>query len=197
MLRQELTEVQFIAPIDNLASIYALGILSHNRMRNLQHVSVALQEVQDLRATKIIPGGMNLHDYANLYICARNPMMYKRRAQHASLCVLSISTDVLDIPGAVVTDQNAASKYVRYLAAPDGLAHVDKDRTFARDWRHPDDQIEEWRHRSRKCAEVLIPHEVRPDHIAAVYVSGVAGEARVRAIDPSKTVRVNGDLFFQ
>jgi O-acetyl-ADP-ribose deacetylase (regulator of RNase III) len=39
------------------------------------------------------------------------------------------------------------------------------DDIYARDWKHPDDQIREWRHKSRKCAEVLIPHSV-PSNMA-------------------------------
>jgi hypothetical protein len=197
MLRAELTELHFITHIDNLPSILEFGILSHNQMLKRQHVSVAMQEVQDLRAGKLVPGGLRLHDYANLYICARNPMMYVRRHAHESLCVLSISPAVLDIAGTVITDQNAASKYVRYAASPEGLAHVDRDLTFARDWRHPDDQIAAWKHKAAKCAEVLVPHSVHSDYIQAMYVSGETGRQRVIAVDQSKPVHVHTDLFFQ
>lgn len=197
MHRNELKEVQFIAPIQNLTSILKRGVLSHNAMSKLQHVSVAMQAVQDLRAKKVIPGGMALHDYANLYICARNPMMYVRRGAHQELCVLSISTQVLDVPGTVVTDQNASSKYVRFSAAPDGLSIVDGERTFARDWRHPDDQIEEWRHKARKCAEVLVPNCVSTSFIQGVYVSGSVGKAAVQGISNTIGIQVDPDLFFQ
>jgi ssDNA thymidine ADP-ribosyltransferase, DarT len=197
MLRAELTELQFIAPIDNLPSILKFGILSHNQVRKLKHRSVAMQEVQDLRAQKVIPGGMRLHDYGNLYVCARNPMMYKRKGEHDGLCVLSVSTDVLDIAGTVITDQNAAGRYVRFAASPEGLSHVNKDLTFARDWRHPDDQIAAWRHKAAKCAEVLVPNGVRPDYIRAIYVSGQIGMQRVSAITQLKPVQINADLFFQ
>ena len=197
MLRDELTELQFIAPIDNLASILQHGVLSHNQVRKLHHKSVAMQEIQDLRAQKVVPGGLALHDYGNLYIRARNPMMYKRKDQHESLCVLSISTAVLDIAGTVITDQNAAGRYVRFAASPEGLSHVNKDLTFARDWRHPDDQIAAWRHKAAKCAEVLVPNGVHRDYIRGIYVSGPTGLQRVQAVTVSKAAHVNADLFFQ
>jgi len=197
MLRTELAELQFITHIDNLASILEHGILSHNQMAARHHVSVAMPEVQDRRAQKVVPGGRRLHDYANLYFCARNPMMFVRRAQHESLCVLSIAPSVLDIPGAVITDQNAASKYVRYAAAPDGLAHVDRELTFARQWTHPGDQIAEWRHKAAKCAEVLVPDSVQSDRILRVYVSGEVGRQRATAAQQAKPVQINADLFFQ
>lgn len=197
MLRTELAELQFITHIDNLASILEHGILSHNQMAARQHVSVAMQAVQDRRSQKVVPGGRPLHDYANLYICARNPMMFVRRGQHENLCVLSISATVLDIPGTVITDQNAASNYVRYAAAPAGLAHVDRALTFARNWTHPGDQIAEWRHKAAKCAEVLVPDSVQPGRILAVYVSGEVGRQRASAAQQTKPVQINADLFFQ
>ena len=197
MLRTELAELQFITHIDNLASILEHGILSHNQMAARQHVSVAMQAVQDRRSQKVVPGGRPLHDYANLYICARNPMMFVRRGQHENLCVLSISSTVLDIPGTVITDQNAASDYVRYAAAPAGLAHVDRALTFARNWTHPGDQIAEWRHKAAKCAEVLVPDSVQPGRILAVCVSGEVGRQRASAAQQAKPVQINADLFFQ
>jgi hypothetical protein len=197
MRREELPELQFITPIENLCSILERGILSHNRMRKLKHQSIAMPEIQEIRADKQIPGGLRLHDYANLYICARNPMMYKRRNRHAALCVLAVSTAVLDLPDVVVTDQNAASNYVRFSAAPNGLSIVDRERTFARNWVHPLDQIEEYRHKARKCAEVLVPNRVPPEHIQFVRVSGVIGRDAVQAIDDEIEVRLDADLFFQ
>ena len=67
-----------------------------------------MQSVQDLRDKKQVPGGLQLHQYANLYFHARNPMLFKRLNEVDSLCVLRISKEVL-AAGAVITDQNAAS----------------------------------------------------------------------------------------
>jgi ssDNA thymidine ADP-ribosyltransferase, DarT len=84
MERAELDELHYITPIENVLSICEHGILSHNRMRKLGlvHTSVAMQEVQDIRKGVMVPGsaGKPLHEYANLYICARNPMLLKRKA---------------------------------------------------------------------------------------------------------------------
>ena len=109
-------ELHCIMPIANIDSVMTHGILSYERVAKLQHHSVALQPVQDKRDLKRIPGGLKLHQYANLYFHARNPMMSARRAQAPHLCVLCISTQVLRLQGTVITDQNAASDYVRYLA---------------------------------------------------------------------------------
>ena len=131
MRPDELTELQFITPIANVASILKLGILSQRRARGVGHESVALAGVQEKRRLVRVPGGRALHEYANLYICARNPMLYKRHGQHRDLCVLRVSPRVLELPDVVVTDGNAASDYTRFAAAPDGLTIVDWDLTFA------------------------------------------------------------------
>ena len=199
MKRSELPDLHYITPIDNLLSIAKHGLLSHNAANKLAKKpdSIAMQEVQDLRAGKRVPGGLLVHDYVNLYICARNPMMFKRRAMHAEICVLSVSPEVLDLAGVVVTDQNAASKYVRFAGAPSGLSIVDAAMTFARDWTHPLDQIAEWRHTSRKCAEVLVPKTVAFNFIEKIYVSGAKGEGNVQALGVQLDIDRLPDMFFQ
>jgi hypothetical protein len=75
----KLAEFQNITPLVNIPSILHNGILSHAQASKLPHYSVALQEVQDKRDQKQIPGGLALHEYANVYFHARNPMMSRRR----------------------------------------------------------------------------------------------------------------------
>jgi ssDNA thymidine ADP-ribosyltransferase DarT-like protein len=125
--------------------------------------------VQDKRDVKRIPGGLALHEYANVYFHARNPMMSRRRNEADKICVLRISTEILEIPGAVITDQNAVSKYVKF-STPDRLKTMDLDYVFARNWKHPENQIEEWCHSSAKCAEVLIPRRITPNFLLGAYV---------------------------
>jgi hypothetical protein len=108
------SELQCIMPIGNIPSVLATGILSHENAAKLKHHSVAMQAMQDRRDLKTVPGGLRLHQYANLYFHARNPMLSVRR--HEDVCVLRVSTAVLQMQGTVITDQNAASKYVRFYA---------------------------------------------------------------------------------
>ena len=194
--RDELQELGYIVPIATVPSILRRGILSHRRAENVVHESIALEGVQGRRATVIVPNGRPLHEYANLYICPRNPMLLKRRDVHAQICVLRVSADVLDIPNVVVTNSNAGSKYVRFSPAPGGLAIVDKERTFARWWTHPDDEIDQWRHSAQKCAEVLVPEVVPTRYIDGAYVS--CGEGRQALVETGFDLGVttNGDLFF-
>lgn len=196
MDRHELTELHFITPIENLPSIMARGILCHRRAAALAPTSIAMAEVQDRRRIKKVPQGRALHDYANLYVNARNPMLYKRLSQRHEICVLSVSPDVLDIPGTVVSDQNAASDYVRFAAAPAGLSVVDKAATFAAYWTHPDDLIAEWRHKAQMCAEVLVPDCAPATHIKGAYVASPQAHDAVNALNVGLVVKINKTLFF-
>ncbi len=197
MTRDELSELGYIVPIATLPSILRRGILSHRRAENVSHESIALEGVQDRRAMVIVPNGRPLHEYANLYICPRNPMLLKRWDIHAQICILRVSSDVLDIPNVVVTDSNAASKYVRFSPAPGGLAIVDRERTFAPWWNHPEDQIDQWRHSAQKCAEVLVPDVVPTRYINGAYAScDESSQALVNAGFNLPVTR-NGELFFQ
>ena len=198
MRRDELEELHYITPIANMGSIDRLGILSHKRVEKIQHTTVAMAEIQELRAHKNIPSGRPLHDFVNLYLHARNPMMYKRRAQHAELCVIRVSVDVLDLPGVIVTDSNAAAQdqYVRFAAAPGGLGIVNRDETFAESWNSPN-YFEKCRLRSRKCAEVLVPDQVGRQFLSGVYVSGHTGAEAYNALGLGLPVTINGHLFFR
>lgn len=197
MTRDELSELGYIVPIATVPSILKRGILSHRRAKNVAHESIALEGVQDRRAKVIVPNGRPLHEYANLYICPRNPMLFKRQEIHAHICVLRVSSNVLDIPNVVVTDCNAGSKYVRFSAAPGGLAIVDRERTFALYWNHPEDQREHWRHSVQKCAEVLVPDFVPTRYISGAYAS--CHESNQALVDAgfNLPVTMDGDLFFR
>lgn len=196
MQRSELAELHYITPIANMPSILRLGILSHNRAKRVDHQSVAMNEIQDRRAKVTVPGGKKLHEYVNLYICARNPMIYKRQAQFKELCVLRVNPDVINLPGVVITDGNASGDYVRFSAAPKGLAIVDRDWTFADDWRDPD-PIQYFRKKAAKCAEVLVPDKVKPDYITGAYVACREARATLEDLVRGVAVVMNSHLFFR
>jgi len=194
--RDELTELHYITPIDNVPSILARGLLSHRRVAKLGHQSVAMQELQDKRAKVTVPGGRPLHEYVNLYICARNPMLDKRKGSHLDLCVLRIVPSVIDLPGVVISDSNAGSDYVRFAAAPSGLKIVDREATFAEYWTDQD-PIEKYRKAARKCAEVLVPDKVPAPYVTGAFVSCSQSLASFEAIQSGLPAVVDAHLFFR
>jgi hypothetical protein len=188
------TELHNIMPIANFGSVGQHGILSYETAAQLPHYSVALQPVQDKRDKKHVPGGLKLHQYANLYFHARNPMLYKRLAQASSLCILRVATQVLQIQGAVVTDQNAASDWVRFYS-PAQWQYLPFDDIFAADWTHPDPPTY-YRRKSRKCAEVLVPHRVDPGYVVGAYVIDDTARAQLAGAGCTLPIAVNPGLFF-
>ncbi len=201
MDRHDLLELHCIAPIANLASIASLGILSHNQAAQVAHLDVSDTEVQDLRKGKLVPDARRskpreLHDYANLYICGRNPMMYVRRDRHHELVLLRVSCDVLDLDDAVIADGNAASKYTRFRSAPEGLASIDADITFLGDPRHAN-QYQRWERTRQQCAEVLLPDCIPPEHITGAYVSCEQSRDECEVLDVTWPLTLDPDKFFQ
>ena len=122
-------------------------------------------------------------------------MLYKRLDKRDQLCVLSVSTDVLDLDGVVVTDGNASSDYISFRSAPGGLEIVNKELAFAEFWTDPD-PIVKYRKSAAKCAEVLVPDRVDPRYLRRAYVWREDVCARLRADAGALQVTVNRHLFF-
>jgi hypothetical protein len=195
-LDPRITELHCIMPMANIPSVMAGGILSYERAAKLQHHSVALQPVQEKRDQKQVPGGLKLHQYANLYFHARNPMMFKRQAEAPHLCVLRVSTQVLELEGVVITDQNAASDYVRFLH-PRQWRVLDFEAIYAMDWRHPGNSAAYYRHSSQKCAEVLVPQRVDTQFLTGAYVVDDAARNRLQTLGLALPIIANPVLFFR
>lgn len=196
MKRSDIQELHYITPIVNLASIRRHGLLSHNRVQRLPSRSIAMPEIQERRERIRVPGGQPLHNYVNFYINARNPMLYKRIGHHAEICVLRLSPGILDLPGVVIADGNAASDYTAFWSPGDGLARVEQRYVFAEFW-SDEDPIEAFRKKRRICAEVLVPDTVAQQYITGVYVSCDQAARVVAATGVPWPVTINGHLFFR
>jgi len=189
------TEFQCIMPMENIPSVLAQGVLSHERASRLAHQSVALQVVQDRRDLKQVPGGLKLHQYANVYFHARNPMLFKLKDQAADLCILRVSLEVRQLPGVVFADCNASSDYVRFLH-PSQWRLLAFNEILAMDWRHPNDEYAYRLHRSRKCAEVLVPHRIGPEFLTGAYTVNETAAERMRSVGFALPISINSALFF-
>ena len=194
---EEVAELYYIAPMKNVPSILQRGILCHNAAAKLIHYDISMHEIQDRRAKKKVPGGLVLHDYANLYFNARNKMMAKRRPEHDHICVLRISSTALNLSGAVIADQNASSDYALFLPSPIGVQKLHMEELFVRSWKCPNDQIREWRLGSLVCAELLIPHVVEPKLIVGAYVLDGAARTRFTAFNTGLGCVANSDIFLR
>ena len=68
MRPSDLQELHYITTIRNVPSIMTRGILSHKRLKKINHNSVAMETIQDRRENKVVPGGRPLQEYVNLAI---------------------------------------------------------------------------------------------------------------------------------
>ena len=171
---RQITEKKYlynIMPVSNIPSVIHRGILSYDQVRLIQHQSVAMNEVQVRRDRVIIPKvERRLHSYANLYFTHHNPMMYKRKDQADELCILAIDSKIMNVPGCILTDQNAASSVARFYSPEEGLREINFDKVFAKYWTSSD-YYEEKNNKRIKCAEVLIPDKIPFGFVCGAYVA--------------------------
>lgn len=196
MERVDVNELHYITPIANVPSIMEKGILSHELSNMISHKSLAMEVIQDKRKNKQIPSARKLHQYANLYFDAHNPMLSKRRNQNNQICILRVNTLVLDLPDAIISDRNAASDWARFNSVIDGLAPLDKDKIYARYWTNANNQYDLWENKSTKCAEVLIPDKVEPKYILGAYVANKTALKAFKKLKIQLTVCIKSDIFF-
>jgi len=197
MDRADIVELHFITPIASLSSILEHGILSNRRAARFPHKDLAMKEIQARRKDKPIRGtDKHLHDHANLYFDAHNPMLSRVRGQNDVICILRISTAVLDLDGVIVSDRNASSDWARFFPVKEGLAAINKEVVYSRYWPHPENPFKEMEHKSIKCAEVLVPDKVEPSHILGVYVANNKALEAFRKLEVDLSVQVKSDIFF-
>jgi hypothetical protein len=198
MERGQVTELQYITALANIASILERGIVCHADAAGLDHVSVASRDVQARRAVRRIPGGLRLHQYANLYFNARNAMLFKiirdydvsRRVPPEELAILRISPSVLDLAGVVVTDINAAADIEpRWHTVGEGLRVLDHAEIHAERWR-------DRRHMQRMMAEVLVPRSISPVLIGGAYVISDEVATVMSQVAPTLATEVKPYMFF-
>jgi len=172
------------------------GILSNELSKKVPHKSLAMEEIQAKRKNKRIPGARKLHQYANLYFDAHNPMLSKKRDQNNKICILCVDTSVFDLPDVIISDRNAASDWARFNSVIDGLAALDKDKIYARYWTNVSNQYDLWENKSIKCAEVLIPDRAEPKYITGAYVANQTALKAFKKLKIQLTVCIKSDIFF-
>jgi hypothetical protein len=199
MERSRIQELHYITDVANVASMLKRGILSNRLARRVArgHVSVADAEVQARRASKRVWVGRSsrpLHDYANLYVHARNAMLYiLLRSKQGDLTVLSVDSEVLDLDGVVVADRNAASFASLFLPAAEGIAALDEAAVFAERW------TSSYEAKQLRMAEVLVPDRVPLSLIKGAYVPDHAAAERLRSHLGGRALVIHANpwLFFR
>ena len=195
----ELTKKKYvynIMPIANIPSVLQHGIVCFDQMQKFQHSSIAMNDVQERRSRVEIPNGCSLHQYANLYFSFHNPMLYKRQGLADELCILALSSKVMDIEGCVLADRNAATSLVRFFSPVDGLERLDFTKIHAKFWTDPDPIIQREK-KAIKCAEILIPYSVSAEYIVGAYVVSEESEDKLIKCGFDKPIAVRPQVFYR
>ncbi len=111
------------------------------------------------------------------------------------LAVVRVNPAVLDLPGSVVTDGNAASDDTVFFPSPRGLARLDENKVYAESW---DDQ-DYWTKvelKRLRCAELLVPDRVEPRFVLGCYVDHRNRRSECSSQSPGVSVEVNAHVFF-
>ena len=148
-------------------------------------------EVNQRRGGKIEPFQRRpLHDYVNLYFRARNPMLSVRRQLQSDLIVLCVDRKLLQEPGVVFTDGNAASGATRFFYNLADLKELDWDCLEAERWNDFDDG------KRKRCAEVLVPDRVPLARVERAVVSNEPLRDELTRLHWPTRVDVRPDGFF-
>lgn len=194
MNRCDVAELHFITYIENVPSILKRGILSHNKSLNINFHDISESGVQERRVKKKIPGtNKSLHDYANLYFDAHNPMLSARRSKNDEICVLRIKNIVLNIDGVIITDKNAARE-CWFKTVDEGLPLLNKDEIYATFWTD-NNPIKEYKNAGIKCAEILVPDCVHSDYIIGAYVDNITALNNLCNLSDLSAI-IRSELFF-
>ncbi len=179
----DIRALYYITHIDNLPSILAKGILSHERIRleGIQNTTIYLEHLVNKRGKRCTSDGKNLWHYANLFFQPRNSMLFgviKSKGKQ-NLTVLRISSAVLQRQGVFVTDGIASNKLTQIYSRSEGLEVIQAQQEMLQS-----DSWTSWNHsdkiRRQLMAECLVPNHVDPKDIQRFIVAdrGVASSVR-------------------
>ena len=183
----------YIVHKDNISSILAYQeLLCHSRAHETANpTDISDLEVNRRRSDKIDPIQRRpLHDYVNLYFRARNPMLSARRQLQSDLVVLYVDRRLLQEPGVVFTDGNAASDATRFFDDLSDLTELDWDCLEADFWNDFDDG------KRKRCAEILVPDRVPLSRVERAVVSNIPLRDELTRLHWPTPVDVRPEGFF-
>lgn len=190
-----------INDLKNLISIFDHGILSKNSLikKGINNFTdLSNPDVQNRRDKIRVTNHEFLHDYANLYIDARNPMMYVliKNKNIDDLCVICVDKKILDLENVVVTDRNAASELAQFIEPENALRFLDFDTIFARYWTDSRPYVQD-ELKSKKCAEVLVLDKIPVNYLIKIKVASEQAKENVEQLQLNVPVEIDRDIFFQ
>lgn len=194
----EIKSLYYITHVDNLPSILTQGVLSHRYVEDhgVPYKAIYDTEIVHNRKLKKTPDGRSLWDFANVYFQPRNPMLYRvtHEKDVSDIAVVAIQPRVLQMPGAYITDGNAANGATEFFGYLDGVKAVSEIwSTIINDWWNSVDGS-----KRRIMSECLVPELIPPDFVHSIYVANHKIARKVRSLISSKELPVipEPNMFF-
>ena len=185
-------------PIYNIASVMKHGILSYEKAKTIPHQSVALEGVQERRERKVTNTGRKLHSYANVYFDSHNPMLSKLRDKNDQICILAINPEIINIPGTIIADSNAASTIVQFVEPEQMTSVLNFDKIYMKYWVDSNQYITT-QNKLFKCAEILVPDVIPPKYFLGIIVYNEEAKNKLLNLlqnNVSLPIRITPDRFF-
>ncbi|MCY4402270.1 MAG: DUF4433 domain-containing protein [Candidatus Poribacteria bacterium] len=189
----------YITHIDNLPSIFAEGILSHERIRSqaVQNTPIYYPHLVNKRKGIYTSDDKNLWHYVNLFFQPRNSMLFNVIKSYGkqNLSVLSITNSVLHRQGIFITDGIATNKHTQLFPKSEGLKILAAQRfIFQTEGSEGIDvfNTDSWitwndseKIKRQLMAECLVPNKVDPKDIQRFIVAdhSIANSLRGRISD--------------
>lgn len=193
-VRERIRGLYHMADFRNIEGIIAKGLCSHNAAHRsgLVREDISDKTVNGNRARFNTSDGRHLHDFAVMYFKPRNPMMYRLKHRQSTLVVIEYVTEILDHPGVLATDGNAACWNTQYFPTNE-LHRIDFNKVFAEYWSHIADG------KRTACAEVLYPERVPSSYIKYLHVNNGVLASFLRSTLPrafAAKVKLTKEVFF-
>ena len=198
LFSNQIHEIYNISPLDNIESILQNGLLSFNNAKRIFHVSLANDEIQLMRANKVISkDGLTLHDYASCYFNPRNAMLYRLISNGENCVIISISIDVLNLTDTLITDRNAATQISRIYTPADGYEKLNFEVIKSKLWVNQNGESNS-NVKEQMQAEILVKERISPEYFNKIYVKTYKEKNKLDEICSKYNiiVEVNRDLFF-
>jgi hypothetical protein len=191
-------EVGYITPLENLPSIIAHGILSHERASDFPHRSVADDGVQALRQgvkVELSNGYMeSLHRFAIAYLNPRNAMLFRVRADDVVVLMID-APSALVLPGARVSSRNAAAAGAATFPAPEGLSNLSFGEVTAKQWVFNDRK--NIARMQAMQAELLVPDMIPAHLISRVVTRTTEQTRRVEGLELGLPIAKESYTYFE
>ena len=196
---EKIKQLFYITHIDNVASILKHGVMSH---KTIEESKIPFTKIYDAsivssRQHRKTPDGKSLWEYANIYLQARNPMLYRVLCEKnaSDIVVFGIDRTIMTTPCSFFSAGNAASMLSEIVPIREsGKAFkVVKNDIESQWWKDEDGS------KRKIMAECLIPNLIPPDHIRTIYVSNNTNADKVKAITTGLKIDVIPEpkLFFE